>query len=283
MFKKAMAVSLILVTLLIPVAVYAAAATYSSTLVFDDFDTLPLHSAGGYWYILNWGDFGQVQGYAADSSSVSAGSQGSTTYASLAQHPDATPGSYSNAEIAELLTGAQAGQPGNWAPSQGHPIVFEARVRWSSQYTTTGGTAVGTSGLWLWNSPVGTTGIAPTTSFGFIWAQPGTAFNMGGLNASIIRGERISAPVYSRAVSGIDMTQWNTFKVIWSKGPGPNETLYFYVNGVQVASHAVTTPLGSLSVETWNDNQLSTTSGVFFGKPAATQSMDIDYIRIEKQ
>lgn len=268
--------------MLIPVAVMAAAPIYSSTLVFDDFDTLPLRpDPAAYWHVLNSGDNWQEADYDSDSTSVTVQTEDGTSFVSLANHPDATPGNYANAELAELWTGQQALQPGNWSPTKGHPVTFEVRARWSEDYTLTGGTAVGTSGIWLWNSPVGTTGVAPTTSFGWIWAQPGTAFNMGGLNMSIIRGQVVSAPVYSKPVTGIDMNEWNTFTIVWSAGPGPNETLVYSINGVEVGRH-ITKPLGSLSVEIWNDNQVSTTTGITFHNPPSTQTMDIDYIRIEQ-
>jgi hypothetical protein len=283
MNRKVFVVLIALVLLLLPVAAYAATATYSSTLVFDDFDTLvPRPDAGSYWYVINWGDFGPTLGYYGDSSSVTPESEGGVTFARLSQHPDASPGNYANAELAERYFLEDPPQDGNWAPAPGHPVVYEVRARWSDDYTTTGGTAVGTSGFWLWNSPVTPIGLIPTKSFGFMWSQPGTAYNLGGLTAVIIRGPQRPVPVFSQSISGVDMTDWNTYKVVWSSSPGPNETLTFYINDVEVASH-VTTPLGNLSVEIWNDNQLSNATTTTFQNPPSTQSIEIDYVLVEKQ
>ena len=202
------------------------------------------------------------------------------TFARLATYPDATPGSYNNAELAERFFLADPPEAANWSPTPGHPIVYTVRARWSEDYVN--GSAVGTTGFWLWNSPITYTEVLPVKAIGFTWSMPGTQFNFGGLNATVVRGPQMSVPVTSKPVTGIDMTAWNTFKVVWSSGPGKNETLTFYVNDVEIA-RSVTTPLGSLSVEVWNDNQQSTTSGQIFHNPTSTQAMDIDYLRVERQ
>jgi hypothetical protein len=280
-FARFFAGLFVLVSLLIPVAVHAATSIFTETLVYDDFDTVESRPAeGAYWYLINWTDFGPVLGNYGDSTSLTAEAEDGVTYASLANHPDATPGNYASAELAERYFLADPPEEANWSPTPGHPIVYEVRARWSEVYVN--GSAVGTSGFWLWNSPVTPFELLPTKSFGFIWSQEGTAFNMSGLNATVIRGPKVPVPVYSKPVTGIDITDWNTYKVVWSAGPGTNETLTFYVNDVEIGSH-ITRPLGSLSVEVWNDNQQSTTTGTTYHNPPTTQAMDIDYLRVERQ
>lgn len=253
-------------------AMVANASVFSTNLVEDNFDSLNL---GEYWYVLNWDGDQVTQGYYGGASSVTA-EDGSLV---LAVYPDSTPGDYSNAELAERLTGQSAELPGKWSPSPGHPVVFEVRARWSSQYADN--SAVGTSGFWLWNSPITGLGYGDTEAFGFSWSMLGTGYNMAGLKASIIRGFP-PHPVFSAPVQ-IDVTEWNVFKVVWAVGPGGNEVLTFFVNDIQIGHQAITPTMGSLTVEVWNDNQLAGPAGLSYPNPSSTQMMFLDYIKVEKQ
>lgn len=268
--------------LTVPRLAQAANSIFSGSLVFDDFDFLHLRpNPQAYWYILNWGDGQVFSDFYGPSSSVTAENEGEITFARLAIHPDATPGDYSNAEIAERNTGSASQEPGQWSPDFNHPVVFENRVRWSPQYKAdASGSAVGTNGIWLWNSPIVGEVYGPTKAFGFNWSMSGTGFNLVGLSATVVRGT-IPVVVYRQQITNVDMNDWVDLKVVWSRHTFETEKLEFYVNNSLIGI-SITPSLGKLTVETWNDNQLSSFAGRSFPNPASDQMMDIDFIRVER-
>ena len=74
MLRKSFAGLFVLVSLLIPftvpAAAHAAASIFTNTLVYDDFDTLTVRpDDGAYWYAINWGDYGPTLGSYGDASS----------------------------------------------------------------------------------------------------------------------------------------------------------------------------------------------------------------------
>lgn len=262
-----------------------AAATVTEDSVYDNFSTLSLKpDADAYWWVLNWGDDLVNEGYYGDASSVTQVTEGSTSYIDLKLTPDATPGYYTNAEVAELHTGYAYGEEAKWLPEYGSPVVVEARVRWVGDFNQDGsGDAVGTSGIWLWNSPADLTNgvFNPLTSMGFSWNNDDALYAKG-LAGTVVRS---SIPVSIKKPSfSVNMDGWVDLKMVWSEHWLGYQTVCFYVNGKYVGTDVLLIPITNpLSVEIWSDNQTYKLTGTTYENPTEDQSFQVDYVRVSQQ
>ena len=262
-------------------AVVAVSAEAGGSL-FDDFDTLiSLPNPAANFWVINCGDDGCLPRFEADAAKVeNLHVPTNLSFARLSVLPDTTEVTYNNAEIAELQTGVNPAALGRWLPTPSHPVVIETRVRWSDDYNQLGLGAIGTSGVWLWNSPINTGGDdAPINSLGFSWSQVGSP--LVGLHAEVLRNNLI---VFTAQVPPINMQDWNTFKIVWEAANpvGLTQRVSFYVNGELFGATTPFPALPALSLEIWNDNQLFTFAGALFLNPESPQEFDLDYISISQ-
>lgn len=257
----------------------------------DEFDAIR-SQPNGPWYVINLGSRdGQArrwEGEACGSDScVKARKAGGVSYAELSVTPSRTPGFYVNAELAEQNTGYAVGQPGRWEPSPGHPVELKARVRWSANHKADGGGgAQGSSGIWLWNSPVdaNATEYADFQAFGISWAT-GDSVATPGLNASVVRTTPFGPfPVWSAAPqTPPNMQQWNDVSMVWSENGSGAQTVKVGLNGRNLGTTTLSEPFGPLSVEIWSDNQVATAGGIEFRNPTARQSFEVDRISVVRR
>lgn len=260
----------------------------NSLTLFDTFSSLPLKPASdAQWWIINWGadENGQtriVDDYCASNScTLQQVDNDGTDYARLVQYPGQVEGIYYNAELSELETGFSYGQPTQWTPEVGHPIVFETRARWSDDFQLDGsGGGTGSNGFWLWNSPIDLANnvFHPVDSIGFEWTASGSAYGAG-LTMSAIND---TVPVMFKTVKDINLQDWNTFRVEWYQTPGNVQLVVGYVNDNLVGVIPVVGGLSNLSFTAWNDNQHPTFEGVIFVPATSEQSVDFDYVSVSK-
>jgi hypothetical protein len=213
------------------------------------------------WWIINWGESGGTQGRFEDDegpySSFSIEQEGWKRFARLTVKPQAVSGFYTNVDVAEEHTGFPAEIENEWAPTEHKDVVIEAKVRWSAGFNATGtGGAVGSSGVWLWNSPYDVANYDPfalNRSFGFNYNEAGSYGGfLQGLTFNVIFDNN---PIYvTSAGATLNMHDWNTLKSVWSLDNGV-ESIEFFVNGTSVGSTQLPASLGALSTEIWNDNQ----------------------------
>lgn len=291
--KASTAVMMMLVMSLFASSVHADGPIFTESLVYDSFDSFTFRpDPGSYWYLLNYGD-AQIwdDQYCGDATCFTLMNENNTSFARMSLYPDSTPGFYNNVELAERNTGFASQEPGKWYPESNHPVVVEARVRWSEHYNNDGTGAVGSNGVWLWNSPIFypdpndlSNGVyGPTEAFGFSWSMENNAF-IQGLAAGVVRGEAVPALVYTQPLPDVYMQDWVVLKMVWSKHQNNTQRIQFFVNGEEVGTHDVITPdLTPLTVEIWQDNQQFTlSSGTFFHSPEEEQYFDLDYVKVEK-
>lgn len=287
------AVTLVAVTGLLS-AVFAtstlALSPVGGGLFFEGFSTLRNKETNpnANVYIINQGNInGQGQGVVydkvGDGTSVKLKTEGLNRFARLAQHPTQTAGIYYNAEVAELRTGTAADEIGRWKPELFKPVILTSRIRFSDNYKLDGsGNAVGSAGIWLWNSPIDFEELSqgiyrPQIGIGLNYATGASALATG-FNFSIIRD---SFPVFSTPISGINPADWNVYTVKWEKTFSGAQKVTFYLNGEVKATETIADPLGNLSLEVWNDNQYVTPEySIAFQQAVAEQNMDVDYISI---
>lgn len=276
-------VSVVLLVLLsVPLTI--SGSVKASGNIYDDFGTLELKPDGNWW-IMNWGPGYIANEYCGPSTCVLQESDAGVDYARLIQYPNQLADTYYNAELAELQTGFGSGVPTQWTPTVNEPVVYETRLRFSENYEIDGtGGAIGSVGVWLWNSPIdlSVSELVPQDGIGFNWT-PSTSGYVVGLNATVFDN---SVPVFKHQIRNIDIQEWNTFKVVWSVNPAGIQHVQFYVNGVSVGGHGLVNPMSNMSVETWNDNQRIVTDEtgfhIVFDQVQSDQYMDIDYISLSK-
>lgn len=263
----------------------ASEVSADSAFLFDSFYTLPIKpDTNAKWWVINWGadEFGyplRVEDYCGSSSCVTQKVVNGTTLVELSQTPDQVAGLYYNAELAELQTGFAYGQPTSWNPEPLKPVVLSTRVRWSENYKVDGsGNTVGSSGIWLWNSPADLVNgqFYPANAIGIQWVDDQSVFNQG-LNLGVYTN---SFPEWQVPVTNIDMSDWNNFTFIWSESFSGVQSLTAFVNGVYVGTTQLSTPLSDLSVEIWNDNQRPTWEGVTYDQALEEQYMQVDYVSL---
>ncbi len=262
--------------------------------VFDNFNRVEVKQPGDldndpYWWVVAAGDDGPVPRNCSDASCVTAQRQGHTRFADLTLSPDQTPGNYTLAEISELWSGFSYGTPTQWTPTPGHPVIMSVRARFSSGYNQDGtGGAVGSAGAWLWNSPfdwMSPEPFKPMDAIGFDWSQDGSILGAG-LSMTVLQG---TYPVYRQPVAiPVNIQNWNRYTNVWSVDGGGTQSVFFFVNGVLTGHTTLGSPLSSLSVETWNDNQVPVGFDeggqpiIEFNNPPADQSYQMDMLALAK-
>lgn len=269
----------------------AARAGVDEQRLSDGFKTIRQQPAGP-WYVINWGsEGGQPQRWegreCGSDSCVRALSRGGDRFARLSVTPSESPGFYVNAELAERSTGYAADEPGTWEPSPGHPILLEAEVRWSPNHEVDGGGgAQGSSGIWLWNSPVDlyAQGYADFQAIGLSWTSEGSAV-LEGVEASVVRTTPYGPlPVWSSAPRRpVDLQEWNEFGMLWSEDRSGRQTVRFSLNGESLGKASLEEPFGALSLELWSDNQVPTAQGIEYRNPTSEQAFDVDRIEVKQR
>ncbi len=258
---------------------------FNDHIVFDHFNTLPLFGTPGgvYWWVNNWGDGVRNDGYWAidDSASVSLQREGCTRYAQLSLYPDATPGSYSNADITDVQDpGNHADNQLPWKAAPGHPVILMARLRWQGNYNTDGTGAIGTSGVAIWNHAYGNNAVSPINYFGLSWSMQGTAIGEG--FAAIILYDSFPIAIFP-APENVDFKKWVRFRMVWSVNPQGEEFIRFWLNGKKWGTKTQLPgpmPETGLGIDLWNDNQLFTFDGVTHPNPPAPQHLDFDFVHV---
>lgn len=259
-----------------------ATAVVTPTSVYDDFEEILLKpDTDAYWWILNWGDDQRVEGSCGDASCILEGADGSgIDFADLVLYPDTTPGYYTNAEIAELPSGYAYGQEAKWKPTLCKDVVLEARVRWVGDFHQNGsGDAIGTSGIWLWNSPpdLPNNTFQPTKAMGFSWNTDAAAFAKG-LAGTVVRQ---TIPVGIRKpLFNVNMNEWVDLKMVWDQNL-VTQDVSFWINDRYIGTEILQIPFTeALSVEIWHDNQAYGLFGVTYESPPEAQNFQVDYIDV---
>lgn len=283
------------VVMMMVLAPRPASASGGGVLLFENFHQIVYRQPGDNLnyplYAINDVDpvggafVGQVFGPNGDASSVKRAVSGNRDYAKLTVKNDATPGNYTNAELASVPTGFSYSQ-GGVSPTPGHPIWYSVVARYSDDYESDGsGGAVGTAGTWMWDSPFDFTDpynpiFYPTNSFGFIWIEAG-GLPQGGLQAMVLNQ---TIPVYDNPVN-TQMDVWKVYTVKWSVNSSGQQRIQFWVNLTPVGDVTLDQPLPPLSVELWNDNQYPTflEDGSFiveYHNQPGQQSLSIDKVLV---
>ena len=270
-----------------------AATIVGPNYVYDNFSKVEVKAEGDfdndpYWWVIAGGDDGPIPRNCSDAACVTGKRQGGTRFADLSLTPDATPGNYTVAEISELRTGFSYGAPTQWAPTPGHPVILNTRARFGDNYGPQGtGGAVGSAGVWLWNSPMDFMQFQfyPVDAIGFDWVES-TSIMGAGLNMTVFQG---TYPVYRQQVPAwVDPGDWNSYTLVWNVAGNGTQSVLFFVNAALTGMSTLPTPMGSLSVETWNDNQVPTGIDeqgapiIEFHNPTAEQSFQMDSLALAK-
>lgn len=266
-----------------------ATAVVTPSSVYDDFEEILLKpEADAYWWIINWfGDNtlpdGRVEDYCSNYSCVLADAQGNNDFANLALYPNIVEGYYVNAEISEERTGYAYGDPAGWMPTWRHPVIVEARVKWDGDFNQDGsGDAIGTNGVWLWNSPpdLASGEFKPMVSMGFSWNNDDSAIAKG-LAATVMR---LGLPVGIRKpLFNVDMDDWVTLKMKWERDLLGTQTVHFWINGCWIGSELLQIPITEpLSFTIWHDNQTYGLLNTTFESPSVEQNFLVDYVDIQQ-
>lgn len=272
-------------------AVPIAQAAMQAASFSEPFNHVVYHQPGdqqvSYWTILN-GDTGQYYGLpCGDASCVTAEKEGRTHFARLQISPDQTPGEYVGSEISELQTGYAVGQ-GKWLPTVNHPVMITARVRFSSNFQPDGmGGAVGSFGMWMWNSYIdftqSTPGMIPIEEFGFNWGEQG---NWGGaLDGMQATAAQDSFPVYHQRLD-LRPDRWQQWSLVWSVDRTGQQHIRYLVDERLVGDTILARAFGPLSLTFWNDNQFGNVDPatgqlmVEYHQPTASQNFDVDHVMV---
>lgn len=252
------------------------------------------------WFFLNFEDddgvFGKHPGIQCGvDACASLEAEGSEGFLRVSVKPSVTEGIYTNTDVSEVELGLPTSiESGTWNPTPAHPVVLEARVRWSDAYNADGsGSAVGTSGLILWNSAVGPEGPSPEyDQMGFTWVTKRAFYGLlSGLNATTVIN--FVPAMVSRPLQPVNINEWVDLKLVWSTNFLGLQLVRYYVNGSIIGIHLLPVPLRDLSVEIWNDNQEPTVTlgGLLkdpgqisyttkYPSPTTQQSFEVDEVTV---
>lgn len=263
--------------------------------VYDEFKKLGIKQPGDtdddpYWWVINNGGGAQFYDNCGTSSCATGEKEQSLKYARLQLLHDTAPvwdeQNYLAAEISEYRTLYSSQVPGRWLPTSGHPVTISTNVRFSPNYQQNGTDgAVGTAGMWLWNSYPDAQSYAPLYAFGFNWTENGSAGNFSGLQMSVLQN---SIPVYSQPINlSLNMAAWHVWLVTWSVNSAGAQSIQWRVDGTLVGQTTLAEPFNALSLTFWNDNQFPTfveggDYAVIMHNPASTQNFDIDWVEISQ-
>jgi len=250
---------------------------------FDELNFQPV-DPDAYWWVTNSGEEG---GYPmlwndlnGNGSSVSIEKQGRwNSYADLSLLTTTTEGYYTNAEISETPSGFAYNQ-GKWNPEYRHPVLLRTKVRWDGDFNTDGsGDAIGSSGVWLWNSPMDymTYEFYPIDAMGISWNNDGSAL-VPGLNSLVMQQDW---PVHVGTPTVSDMGNWLNFTMLWNEDANGNQSVQQWVNGQYLGKVDLAAPIDEgLAVQIWHDNQTYNYEGVLLETPVEDQSFQVDYLAI---
>ncbi len=250
---------------------------------FDDFDEVLLKpDPKANWWIRNHADNSIMEEQlCGDDSCIQVQQEDGTSFAEFVLFPDQQPGDYTNAEMAELQSGYAYGEEGNWLPNVGQPVILEARVRWRGDFRQDGsGRAVGTSGIWLWNSPLeyATMTFHSPIALGFSWVSDGSSMAQG-LNG-VVMVQNIPVVVKKPAFD-INMGEWVTVKIEWAKDASGQQRVDFWINDQSIGGDTLPIPIDeALSLEVWHDNQAYKLMSIDFEDPVEEQAFQVDYLRV---
>lgn len=250
---------------------------------FDDFDEVLLKpDPDARWWIRNLNDNTIFEEQlCAEDSCIRAQQENGTSLVEFVLFPDQQPDDYTNAEMAEVQSGYAYGKEGVWKPEIGQPVILEARVRWVGDFHQDGsGETVGTSGIWLWNSPpeFATRTFNPSTALGFSLASDENIFGVGLTGMVMIQNfpVLVKAPPFE-----VDVNRWVDLRLEWATDLAGQQTASYWVNDQFIGGDTLPVPIGeALSLELWHDNQAYQISGAIFQNPPAEQAFQVDYLRV---
>lgn len=277
----------LLIALAVPVlaAMPASAASY----YFEDFGSQPVDL-----HFVNFEGGVSTPGLACGTDAcASFESDGQTNSVKVTVNPSQNPGFYTNTDITQVDLGAPSNNAGPYTPSYGHPVVMEARIKWSSNYDLLGlGDAQGTSGIVLWNPALDGPYGSPSGEYdqiGFVWASKDV---LAGLISGFTATSFINqVPLgIARPILPVNINDWVDVKMVWSESLLGIQTVTYYANNQLLGVHVLPVPLEGLGLEIWNDNSepYLCLEGVSEGLPICfndvnpnqPQSFYVDYVRI---
>src|SRR6185369_2094684 len=149
-------------TVVVMTSVISSTVLADSPKILDNFNNIYLKpDSKANWWIINWG--ANPAGYqdrtegltgSASSAELVRDDAHDDNFLRTSLFPQSVPGFFNNVDVAELHTGFPSEGIGQWTPTVGHPVTLESSVRWGANFQADGsGSARGTSGIWLWNSP----------------------------------------------------------------------------------------------------------------------------------
>jgi len=245
------------------------------------------------WYFVNFEDnngvFSRNPGVecGVDACAELKHSQGDK-YLRVSVNPSTTAGIYTNTDVSEVELGLPTSfESGQWTATPGHPVVMKSKVRWNSAYNIDGsGSAVGTSGIILWNSAVSEFGPMPEyDQIGFLWTSTRSLGGfLAGLTASAVVDLQPLAPL--RPSSSEDINDWVDLKLVWSEDIAGVQSVEYFVNHTSIGITTLPVKLQNLSVEIWNDNQEPTFTPTGFSmqypSPSVVQNFDVNKVVVEQ-
>lgn len=273
-------VMLLLASTMLVTPVNALGFTNSNLLIenFNNFE-IKAESEDAPLYGIVWGDEGRVEGRQNFPASIVDYQNQFNGYTGLTLSPaDSNGETFFLAELADINTGFDRPDTDYWYPENGGKVVLRARMKLSDDYAN--GTAVGSAGIWLWNSPFCFTceqDYIPAESIGFSWNGFDSA--LPGFHLDVVQG---NYPVYY-SPQDFDYTSWNNYKLVWMADEQGAQSVEYYINGDLVGSTDLTTPLSPLNLEMWVDNQYYAYDGsIAYQSVPDEQQMLIDFVSVRE-
>ncbi len=120
----------------------------------------------------------------------------------------------------------------SWKRASGGGVIF---IR------TGAGDAVGTSGIWLWNSPLeyATMTFHSPIALGFSWVSDGSSMAQG-LNG-VVMVQNIPVVVKKPAFD-VNMEEWVTVKIEWAKDADGQQRVDFWINDQSIGGDSSADP-----------------------------------------
>ena len=226
---------------------------------------------------------------------------GSDHFARLALNPQEFPGNVNIAQLSEQRDAFSYDAPHRWFPTTDNPVTMETRMRFSPNFHADGtGGAIGTTIVELWNAPDyytdPTADISRDNSgfrthfentfvMGFTWTDPATLGGLfKGFKATV--SDKTGLPSASYDLSGVNINDWFTGKIVWSVDNVGVQTISFYIDDVLVGSTVPAIPMPPLTVNVIQDNAQVTfgPGGIVYvrANPTESQYLDLDYISIKQ-
>jgi hypothetical protein len=163
-----------------------------------------------------------------------------------------------------------------FAPTRTQKVVIEFSMKIDPAYQ-------GTAGLWLESAntfnPQGVMDSSGFNAFGLSYTSPESTKLIAGLKFEYAKG---FFPLCIGSVSGVDPTQWNVYRIEWSKSLGFIDRFKMYANGQYKGSCSIPfIGLGKSEVQVWSDNYLiSNTMSLGYQNPSKVQGTEYQNIHI---